>query len=454
MLKPYQLAGIGLCSLTLLSFAAAPPVESAQSKAARRLVTQLGDRDWTLRDAAEREIAAMGLEAVPVLRRAAASGDPEARRRAMKLLPALEHALLTNPRRHTFDVVDQPFAKVLEALRTQTGYKIESNLGFFPNPPDAKGKVAPGERKFTYHFRNASWWQILDQLGDDVPFQPPANYGDDVVRLYRGGAVGNPPYRGYDGAFRYVANNLQSNRNVDLSIKPGTPGVRSESLVLNLTLFAEPQMPFLGVDQPRVEIATDDRKGSMLPTPTVDEIEGGNPFGRVVTRRYSSGGHRQPSVQVAVHLSAGAVGAKRLTHLKGVVPVTLLVSQKPITLTEDILKAKDLKKEIGGIEFNIRDVKTLPNKQFQIQFAVTNKANPSDYNLINSIYQRIELFDDKGQKYQNYGSSWGGGGATVNLTLTFGQSNNKIGPPAKFVFHHWETRTHEVEFDLKDIPLP
>jgi hypothetical protein len=430
-------------------------VETAEGKRARQLIQRLADREWDVRDAAEREILAMGLQAVPLLRWAAASEDPEVRRRAMRLLPGMEHALLVRPRRYSFSVVDQPFAKVIEALRTQTGYKIESNLGFISNPPGPDGKVPPGERKFTYHFKEASWWQILDTLSNDVPIQPPGHYGDDIVRLYRGNAVGTPPYVGYDGGFRYVPTAIQINRSVDLSLNPDNPAVRSESLLLNMTLYAEPHMPFLGVDQPRLELARDDRKGSMLPTPSIDELEGGNGFGgRVVTRRYYGGGNKQPSVQVSIPLSAGAVGAKRLELLRGVVPVSLLVEQRPVVVTEEITKAKDLKKEVEGVEFHIREVKTMPNNQFQVQFSITNKANPSDYNFINTIYQRVELYDDKGVKFQNYGSSWGGGGPTVNLTLTFGNFNGKIGTPAKFIFHHWVTRTHEVAFELKDLPLP
>jgi hypothetical protein len=134
--------------------------------------------------------------------------------------------------------------------------------------------------------------------------------------------------------------------------------------------------------------------------------------------------------------------------------VTLLAAQRPVVITEDTAKAKDFKKDIEGVEFHIREVKTLPNNQIQVQLNVTNKANPNDYNLMNTIYQRLELFDTKGVKFQNYGSSWGGGGAGINLTLTFGNFNGKMGPPAKMVFHHWETRTHEVAFELKDVPLP
>ncbi|MFQ3651982.1 MAG: hypothetical protein SNJ75_16795 [Gemmataceae bacterium] len=441
---------LGLC---LVTYAAAPPLETDEIKRNRLLIAQLADRDWAVRDAAERQIVAMGLQAVPLLRRAAASSDPEVRRRAMRLLPGLEHALLVQPKRYNLIVVDQPIGKVIELLKNETGYKIESNIGLVTNPPGPDGKVVPGERKFSYHFRNATWWQIIDRINEDIPLQPPANYGDDVVRLYRAhGRPVNSPYVGYDGGIRYVANNISLNRLVEYGMKPEPSGVRTESLLLNLTLYSEPHMPFLGVDQPRLEIAQDDLRGSMVPLPPTEESAEAR--GGLVTRRYHAGSYKQPTVQVAIPLTAGAVGAKRLALIRGVVPVTLLAAQRPVVITQDTANAKDYKKEIEGIEFQIREVKTLPNNQVQVQINVTNKSNPSDYNLMNTIYQRLELYDTKGTKFQNYGSSWGGGGAGIQLTLTFGNFNAKMGPPAKMIFHHWETCTHEVTFELKDLPLP
>jgi hypothetical protein len=50
-----------------------------------------------------------------------------------------------------------------------------------------------------------------------------------------------------------------------------------------------------------------------------------------------------------------------------VVPVTLLIGQRPVVLTEDIQNAKDLKKDIEGVEFHIQNFKTLPNNQVQVQ---------------------------------------------------------------------------------------
>ncbi|NBO91640.1 MAG: HEAT repeat domain-containing protein [Planctomycetia bacterium] len=456
MLRPFYVAGCVLWCLALVVYAAAPPVESEEVKAAQALIESMGDRDWAVRDKAERRLAGLGMAALPVLRRAATHPDPEIRRRVWRLLPGLEQAVLMTPKRYTFTVVDRPFADVIDALKKATGYRIENNAGTLTNPPGPDGRIHPGERKFSYQFKDLTYWQIMDQITLDTRLYTQHNWGDDIVRLYQGGVL--PPHIGYSDGIRYAATNFQTYRNVDLSRPADTlpAGGRSESLTLNLSLWAEPHMPFLGVDAPRLEVARDDRRASMLPILSPDEALNAAGGGRWVSRRYSSGGYKQPTVQVSVNLSAPSPGARKLASVKGVVPVTLLIGQRPVVLTEDIQNAKDLKKDIEGVEFHIQNFKTLPNNQVQVQFTVNNKANAGDYNFLNTIYQRIELFDDKGTKLQNYGSSWGGGPlGMMNLTMTFGQFGAaKMGNPAKFVYHHWSTMTHDVAFELKDLPLP
>jgi hypothetical protein len=75
---------------------------------------------------------------------------------------------------------------------------------------------------------------------------------------------------------------------------------------------------------------------------------------------------------------------------------------------------------------------------------------------MNTFYQRVELLDASGTKYQNQGSSWGGGAgaASVQITMTFGHFAGKIGPPAKLTYLHWVTRQHDVPFEFRDVQLP
>jgi hypothetical protein len=161
-------------------------------------------------------------------------------------------------------------------------------------------------------------------------------------------------------------------------------------------------------------------------------------------------------MQASVNLYRPSEKATLLKHLRGVVPVTLLVEQKPIVISDKIMSAKGLKKMAGDLEFHIENVQKMPNNQVQLKFTVTNKGKANDYMWMNTLYQRIELLDEKGNKFQNWGSSWGGNGANhVNLTMTYGHMGAaKAATPARFVYQHWTTRQHDIAFEFRDVPLP
>jgi hypothetical protein len=75
----------------------------------------------------------------------------------------------------------------------------------------------------------------------------------------------------------------------------------------------------------------------------------------------------------------------------------------------------------------------------------------------------MELVDEKGNKYFCYGPTvHNNNGAAMQLVVQFGAEDrrtgrpapNKLGPPTKLTITEWQTTTHEVKFEFKDIPLP
>src|SRR5262249_55003856 len=138
--------------------------------------------------------------------------------------------------------------------------------------------------------------------------------------------------------------------------------------------------------------------------------------------------------------------------LKGSVPVTILASQKPEIVSDDILKAKDQKKQVGPVTFTIREASQKPNKEYELKLAITNddKNNPNDPAWMNSFDSRIELQDAKGNKYQLHGSSWNHSGPNhVEVSFTYGNPGNaKIEAPKKLVYYVWNLVNHEVEFEF------
>jgi hypothetical protein len=437
------------------------------------LIEQLGDRDFRVREEAEKKLIAQGMPALPLLRKAMGHGDPEIRRRVMRLVPGLEHAALVAPKRITMTVKGLTLNTVLQRLSKESGYNINHMGGAPPMvvrggllggliPGLGGGPAPPKEPTFSYNFVNEPFWDVLDRICQDANLTLQQGYGDEVIRLYQGSYS---PFTGRDGAFRYTAMNMQMYRNIELSAfnpKAGAASARSESLTFNIALFSEPRLPFLGIGEIRLDVAYDSERNSMIPKNVNDpngEMMGG-PWGGGfrMGRRYYGGGYKQMSIQSGFQIERISEKASTIKLIKGVAPVTLLVEQKPVMLTDDIMKAKGKKTTVGELEFNIESVTKKPNDQYEVKFSVTNKGNINDYTWQNTLYQRLELQDAKGAKYQQWGSSWhGGGGNTASLTMTYNGAvgaQKKPGPPTKFVYQHWVTKQHDVYFEFKDVPLP
>src|SRR5438132_1094780 len=95
------LAALTSVVLSATANAAAPPSPSPEAVAIRRLVEELGDRDWRARELAGLRLREIPALALPHVRRALGHPDAEVRRRALRLLGALEDAVLFAPRRVT-----------------------------------------------------------------------------------------------------------------------------------------------------------------------------------------------------------------------------------------------------------------------------------------------------------------------------------------------------------------
>lgn len=320
-------------------------------------------------------------------------------------------------------------------------------------PAGAAAPAGPvGETAYSFTFVNTPFWEAIEQVCQAAGLAVQQGWGDDMVRLNASAA---PPHTGRDGAFRYAASNLQLYRNIDLNNVPPAGGAvnRTETLTLNFSLFAEPRLAFLGMGEVRLEAAYDSERNSMLPAAaTSPEMMWGG-----ISRRHYNGGYKQQHLSVGVQLSRVSEKASDLRLLRGVVPVTLLVETRPIVLAEKVFDAKGKKVNVGDLEFHLENVQKMANNQYQIKFTATNKAGTNDYGWMNTLYQRLELLDDKGNKFPNWGTNWhGGGGNNVTITLSYNANNGnvKLGQPTRFVYQHWVTRQHDVAFEFRNVPLP
>jgi hypothetical protein len=172
---------------------------------------------------------------------------------------------------------------------------------------------------------------------------------------------------------------------------------------------------------------------------------------------------------MSVNLVRGDRGATVLKSLKGRVQVVLLAGTVPDIVISDVLKVK--KKSFAGRTVGV-DVESVAEDANQkgtyLVNIVAKRVTPvdpnrgEDYAWSNNLWQRLELTDDKGNKYFCYGpSTHNNNGGAVQLVVSFGSQDRrtgrpgpKLGAPTKLTITEWQTITHEVNFEFKDIPLP
>jgi hypothetical protein len=441
LISPAVFLGLGIAPLL---WASAPEKNSPAPQIAS-LIEQLGDKDFQRREAASKALAALGTAALPALQKSRSHPDPEIRRRLEELIPPLERALTLAPKRITLHVTNKPIRDVIDELSTQTGYRFAGleNLG-------SKGN----KLVYSFHFEKDPFWQALDRVCEAGGLVLQQNYyGDDSLRLFHQ-PESYVPFTHYDGAFKVIATGFNYNRNNQFAhlIRNQPNQQSSESLQVNLTLAAEPKLPILKVGSVRLTVAEDEQKQSMLPS---NDISSGMGGGRSF---YSGGGYRSYVHQTQATLILPSRTSRTVKILKGIIPVTLLADQKPAVVTDRILSAKGQKFKTGSATFYVEDVSELAGKQSQIKMSVTEESNdgPNDWTRIQSLQQRIEVQDAKGNKHQFYFNSVNTTGVNSGqYTFTIQPNDNaKVGPPAKLVYYAWILMEHEVVFEFRDLPLP
>ena len=415
--------------------------------AVERMIADLGADDWRAREQAGRDLAAKGEKALPYMRRTLlATANPEVQRRLAVLVKRMDHDRLVAPKRVTLSAKNRTAKQVIDDIATQTGYKLETS--------DQTAAT------YSFEFDNTPFWQALDAVADAAGFAVYSEYQDDTVRLYNQNTT--TPLVAYAGPFRFLATQINSSRNVQLSGVSRQGGQRaSEYMNLSFSVQSEPKNPMLGLSQAELVEATDDLGGSLLPP---------KERGTSYSSNYYNRGTRSHTQSMSVNLSRGDRAATRIKSLKGKVRVELLSGTAPEVVVPDPLKVK--KKTFAGrtTDLEVTSVDEDANTKGVYSVSLTAKSRtPVDpnrgdnYAWANAIPQRLELLDDNGNRYFSYGlqqSNHVPGG--LQMVMQFGPENRrtgmpgavKFGPPARLVLNEWLTVTHEVTFEFKDIPLP
>ena len=392
------------------------------------LVTQMGDKQFAKRAAAKDALEQLGPVALPYLQSALArETDPEIRRQLQSLVPMLEQKAALTPTMLTMTCKDKPLAEVLKEIEKQSKYKIELVGG-----KNDKATVSLSWNKVNF-------WQALQSLCEQqgLIFQE-GWYGNDnvTVRLMPGDASG--AFLHIDGPFRVTATGFYYNRSVQFNNRANqAASPMTESLQVNLTVTVEPRMPLLMVKQPIFSEVTGDNNENLLLPPNGQRSQ------------YYQHGYRSYMHQITGQLKPSNTSRKVKT-IKGTIPVTVVGQTKPIITIDKLADARGKSFKSGTSTIRIDEL-TTDRGQPGVKMSITEAAanNPNDYTWMNSIQQRIDVYDESGKKLQHYGGSWGmNGNNNINGTFNFS------GTPAKLVYNEWVMLSYQIPFTFEDLPLP
>jgi hypothetical protein len=409
------------------------------------LIQRLGHRDFHVRQAASKAIAAIGGPALPALQKAQTVADAEVRRRIEGLIARVERDMALSPKRITLHMEKKPIRDVFSAVAKQTGFKI---------PVDGVPTGPQGTALHSFHFDKAPFWEAFDQICEAGGLALQQNMNDDTMRLHVQDS--HAPFTSYNGAFKVVATGFNYSRNTyfgQVYRRAGFQNFRGqESLALNLLIGSEPRLPILKVGKVKLSCARDELDGNMVSNGPVHMYLWED-------EDYYYGGQRRGFLHHAtVRLAWTTKACKTVKAMKGVVPVTVLADQKPTLVTDRLLASKGQKLRVGPATFQIDDIQAMANKQYQIKVTYNEDSsdNSYDYSRIQSLQQRLEVQDEKGNKHPSYlrflmFNSPSSGQFTITTQTN---SNAKVGPPAKLVFQLWVQMQHDVPFEFKDLPLP
>ncbi|HVL13655.1 MAG TPA: hypothetical protein VM529_13890 [Gemmata sp.] len=422
-----------------------PVLADRADPAVEKLVADLGSEDYRTREKAGRDLTALGEKALPAMRTALLSTDnPEIQRRLSVLVRKMDNDRLVAPKRVTMALKDKTVKEALDEITKQTGYKIDFSGG-------------GGEARQDFTFDGTPFWVAVDKVATAAGCVVFADYDDETVRVYNQDAVN--PYVAYAGPFRFLATNINSNKSVQLSgvSRRGGGNGRSDYMNLNFQIQSEPKNPMLGVTQAEVISAVDDLGASLVPPR--------DPNNRSY---YENRGMRGHNTYGNLNLSrGGGRDATTIKSLKGRIGIILLAGTSPEITIPDPLKVKTktyvgrtVQIEYGGLT---ADANNKGHYQLELTIKKLGNEDPNrpDYNWSNNIWNKFEVLDADGNRYQTHGpNNFNNNGNAVTVTIPYHNNDRrtgrqiKLGPPAKFVVNEWHSVTHEVTFEFKDIPLP
>jgi hypothetical protein len=489
----FAILGLMLALSFALSVAPAAPDAKADSERIAQLIKQLGSEDFAEREKASSELEQIGLAALPALREAARSRDPETKSRAEALVERLvkknQAEKLLAPKKVHIIYKDTP---VNEAV-LDIGRKCHCSVQLHDPDNKLKGRTVTldtGEAPFWEAFdqfcekaglSEATWedlvkdgrpatpkggMALLPAVGPFGPSLDPKLAGPGVIMLINGRPTAPIPTC-YTGAMRL--------RLIKLSSLGGTPENKDEHLFALETRMA-PGSQIREIESVALSSVTDDQGQKLTPVFAPPAAVARTPFAPPppgeTAAIFPNTWHGIGGVEYcAARVKKGPKEAKALTQFAGIVVAKLLPPAESVITVDNITKAAGTTvkgKEEGFLKIN--QVKEADGKilvKYEVEaprdvvpaggaalptaspFGATMTGGPgASYGiaLLDEKDEALTLVEMKAQASPAPGARGG-----VEMIATFRPGAGQ--KPAKLIFSGSKLTTLEVPCHFKDVPM-
>ncbi|HEV3263583.1 MAG TPA: hypothetical protein VG013_42500 [Gemmataceae bacterium] len=454
------------------------------------LVARLGSGKFKDRQAATRELDALGPAALNALRAAASDPDAEVRRRATALAERIEKRIETaqvlTPTRLRFVCKDKPVADAVAEFSRKTGFAVQID-------PAARTKL--GNRRVTLDTGETTFWDAFERLCDKAGLveaapktapQPAASPYEVNVRVVSldyspyGRTVSGPVMLEAGKPERVATFHAGAVRIKALSSRiPLLGHSRDEGETLfGLEVDHEPQMQWQGVVGMRILRAIDGR-GLRLTQPNVYVGESvSSPYDGMNFVVFSGDVKNVPAAkdarQVPVHLRLQNDRVRKLRELSGMLSAQVQTPPMPLITVPDLLKSAGRTfKGPDGHAVKVIDAKRQANGRVRLQVRVDARTQnfggmPGGFVVMGGGGMMVDsavagpgnlaLQDARGRALRLVkveGQNWlpNPGGTSVEWTLVY-QLPRSQAEPVKLIYTGTRTLVIDVPFTLKDVVLP
>lgn len=399
----------------------------------RALIKQLDASEQAKREAAEKELIALGQDVLPLLPKPDARTPAEVKNRLRRVYSALLAAAVEASTKPAFVTLsgEMTLSEAMAAIEKQTGNKVvDKREEMMQETPDPKVKLA---------LEKVPFWQALDTVLDAANLQL-YNYDVETGALAyvaRGdGSLPRSAHGSYGGLFRLEPTKLEATSDLR---NPMNKGLR-----LTVDVAWEPRV------RPVVlELAPGDMKGTDDAGGELTSDAGGETL-EFPVRGTNAG------VELELGFQLPPRSVKQIASIKGKMSALVLGRVEEFEFT-DLEKAKGVEQERGGVTVVMRECRKneeIYDVKVRVKFGDAGKALESHQGWIydNECY----LLDKAGNRIEVAGLEATSTGANeVGLDFKFDLGEETSAKGYKFIYKTPAAIVRiPIEFELKNIELP